>query len=105
MIHRKPRRLLAAILAAVLIVSQTACTAQTGPGTTVSEKTSFGEDWLLNTYCYIQVFEEGCEDLIREAFGYARGLENLLSRTIETSDIGRFNASEEGCEVDWQTAA
>ena len=105
MIHRNPRQMLAALLAAMLILSQTACTAQTGQTGSAQGKTSFAEDWLLNTYCYIQIYEEGKEDLIREAFARARGYENLLSRTIETSDIGRFNASDAGCQVQPETKA
>ncbi len=60
---------------------------------------SFGEDWLLNTHCSITIYEEGKEEIIRQTFAHARELEGQLSRTIESSDIGRFNASEKGCEV------
>lgn len=65
---------------------------------------SFAEDWLLNTYCYIQIPERDREDLIREAFSYAREWENVLSRTVRTGDIGRFNASQSGCTVSEETA-
>lgn len=61
--------------------------------------TSFGEDWLLNTHCSIAIYEEGKEELIRQTFVHARELENQLSRTISSSDIGRFNTSEKGCEL------
>ena len=87
----------------MLIIAQTACTSQTQLGGD-TPRTSFGEDWLLNTYCYIQTFEGEQEDLIREAFSYAREWENTLSRTVASSDIGRFNASQSGCAVEAETA-
>ena len=89
------------LLLAMLIISQTACTGQSGGK---QAQTSFSEDWLLNTYCYIQTFEGGQEDLIRKAFSLAREYENLLSRTVASSDIGRFNASQGGCAVQEDTA-
>ncbi len=64
-----------------------------------SSDRSFGEDWLLNTYCSITLYEEDGEELIKRTFAYARQLEGQLSRTIGSSDIGRFNASELGCGV------
>ena len=104
MIHRTIRKLTAGLLLTLLIISQCACTGQTQPSG-ASAKTSFGEDWLLNTYCTIQTFESGQEDLIREAFAYARAWENRLSRTIASSEIGQFNASQDGCAVREETAA
>ena len=86
-----------------LIISQCACTPQIPEDEGVREL-SFGEDWLLNTYCYIQIPKNGQEDTIRKAFSVARDYENMLSRTIESSDIGRFNASQGGCRVDVETA-
>ena len=93
----------ALLLLTAVIVAQCGCTAQTAPEQPAAQ-TSFGEDWLLNTYCYIQTYEAGQESLIRQAFSVARDFENRLSRTIATSDIGRFNASESGCTVDVDTA-
>ena len=101
MIHKHLKKTIAVLLLAMLIISQTACTGQTSGQ---QAQTSFGEDWLLNTYCYIQTFEAGQEELIREAFALARGYEKKLSRTIESSDIGRFNASQGGCTVQEDTA-
>ena len=103
MIHKPLKKFTALQLLTAVIVAQCACTAQTQPQEPAAQ-TSFGEDWLLNTYCYIQTYEAGQESLIRQAFSAARDLENQLSRTIETSDIGRFNASEDGCEVSEHTA-
>lgn len=96
------KSIVAALLSA-LIISQCACTPQIRPGGDVPQN-SFAEDWLLNTYCYIQTFEGGQEDLIRQAFSVARDYENKLSRTIKSSDIGRFNASQNGCAADAETA-
>ena len=87
----------------MLIIAQCACTGQTAPEEGL-KALSFAEDWLLNTYCYIQIPEPDREPLIREAFALAREYENLLSRTVAGSDIGRFNASEEGCAVSSETA-
>ena len=65
---------------------------------------SFGEDWLMNTYCSITIYDAGREQLISDAFAYARSLENLLSRTVETSDIYKFNESGDGAECAPETA-
>ena len=103
MIHPHTKRIAVLLLSALLLVVQAGCTRQ-NPSGADAQKTSFVEDWLLNTYCYIQIPEQGKEDLIREAFALARDYENKLSRTIESSDIGRFNASAQGCLVDADTA-
>ncbi|MBR5641369.1 MAG: FAD:protein FMN transferase [Firmicutes bacterium] len=103
MFHRSLKKIITAFLIALLIISQTACTPQTQPQHGESND-SFGEDWLLNTYCTIQVFGIVEDAPIREAFAYAREYENLLSRTVATSDIGKFNASEQGCTVSDETA-
>ena len=79
-------------LALLLIITQVAILAACGeePATT-----SFGEDWLLNTYCYISVNEPGKEAVISEAFKLARDYENKLSRTIPTSQVATGNFDEE----------
>ncbi len=103
MVHDLLKKCIAGLLLTAVIISQTACTGQSG-GQEGTGSASFGEDWLLNTYCYIQIPENGQEDTIRRAFSVARDYENMLSRTIESSDIGRFNASQGGCKVDMETA-
>ena len=85
-----------------MIIAQCACTPQIPQDEGVYEL-SFAEDWLLNTYCYIQIPEKDKEDLIRETFALAREYENRLSRTVESSEIGRFNASTGGCAVSEDT--
>ncbi|NCB42398.1 MAG: FAD:protein FMN transferase [Clostridia bacterium] len=90
------------LFAIAIIIAQCGCS-----GNDSNVPISYGEDYLLNTYCSITIYEEGKEDAIREAFAYARSLENLLSRTIQTSDIGRFNADEtlQPLEVSKDTAS
>jgi len=48
-------------------------------------ESSFGEDWLLNTYCYIKSYNPGEENEISSAFKLSREYENKLSKTIEGS--------------------
>lgn len=103
MFHKSLKKTTAFVVLTAAIISQCACTSQI-PEDEGVRALSFGEDWLLNTYCYIQIPENGKEDLIRQAFSDARDYENLLSRTIESSDIGTFNASQGGCVVDADTA-
>ena len=79
-------------LALLLIITQTIALA--GCGKKPAE-TSYGEDWLLNTYCYISVYEPGKEAVISEAFKLARDYENKLSRTIPTSQISTGQYDEE----------
>lgn len=52
---------------------------------------SYGEDFLLDTYCYIKIFEPGKEELISSAFELATSFEGELSRTIEGSAVDRLN--------------
>lgn len=111
MFHRISIKRAAAFLAAVLmIIAQCGCSSQPSAGS--ASDPVFGEDWLLNSYCYIKLFKwdetkaEKPETLISEAFRLARDKENLLSRTIATGDIGRFNAAGAGeaVSVDESTA-
>lgn len=88
------KKRLAALIAAGLIITQSGC------GNNAAQPDfSSGEDYLLNTYCTLTIYEPGREDLIREAFIYARSLENLLSRTIKGSEVSAFNRSEAGQPV------
>ena len=59
------------------------------------EKVSYGEDWLLNTFCYIKAFDSGKEEVIKDAFALAREYENKLSRTIPSSQISTGNYDDE----------
>ena len=100
--YGRMRKLLLLLLFVATIIAQCGCT-----GNDTKAPASYGEDYLLNTYCSITIYEEGREEVIREAFSYARSLENLLSRTISSSDIGRFNAmdSSQTLNVSEDTAA
>lgn len=95
------RKLFLGLTIVALSIAQCGC-ASNGPNPPVS----YGEDYLLNTYCSITIYEKGKEALIGEALSYARTLENLLSRTIKTSEIGMFNSMEstEALEVSKDTA-
>ena len=102
MIHKLLKNIIIALLTAMLIISQTACTPQIPQGEGVYEL-SYADDWLLNTYCYIQIPERDKEDLIRQAFAFAREYENKLSRTVADSEIAQFNASAGGCVISGET--
>jgi len=88
---RGAKRIRTALLAAGLIITQSGCV-NNGPSTEVSR----GEDYLLNTYCTLTIYEPDREDVIREAFQFARTLENLLSRTVADSEIAAVNRSTAG---------
>lgn len=79
------------IIATILIFAMLLCC---GCTQMVAEDTiSFGEDWLLNTYCYIKILEPEKEDLIKDCFKLARSLEGELSKTIESSAVSKINAA------------
>jgi thiamine biosynthesis lipoprotein len=96
------KKRLTALLFAGLIITHSGC-ANNAPEAEVSR----GEDYLLNTYCTMTVYEAGREALIGEAFAYARSLENLLSRTIAGSEVTAVNQSPAGeaVAVSAETAA
>lgn len=83
------RKLFLWFILTALIIAQWGC-----GGNDAKTPVSYGEDYLLNTHCTITIYEKGQEELISQAFAHARALENLLSRTIKSSDIGRFNSME-----------
>lgn len=100
--YERMRKLTLWFIFVAIIIAQCGCS-----GNETKTPVSYGEDYLLNTYCSITIYEEGKEEIIREAFSYARSLENLLSRTISSSDIGMFNAmdSTQTLNVSGDTAA
>ena len=99
---RLRRANLAGLLIAALIITQSGCA-----GNDSNLAVSSGEDFLLNTYCSITIYEEGKEDLIKDAFSYARSLENTLSRTVSGSEVSAFNSMSPGdkLEISETTAA
>lgn len=88
---RSNKKIAAALLAACFIITQSGCGNNAPPA-----EVSRGEDYLLNTYCTLTLYEANREGLIREAFAYARSLENILSRTVEGSEVSAFNRSPAG---------
>ena len=55
-------------------------------------------EFMLNTICTIRIYEENnkektAEELIDEAYSLCSDYENMLSATIEDSDIYRINHS------------
>lgn len=85
------KKRLTALCIAGLIITQSAC-GNNAPDPNVSR----GEDYLLNTYCTLTIYEADREDVIREAFQFARSLENLLSRTVEDSEVSALNQAGAG---------
>jgi len=88
------KKLISIILICLVIISQTGC-GMNSAAPAASSDTSYGEDWLLNTFCYIKTLEPNQEDNIAAAFKLARDYENKLSRTIESSEIATGKYSEE----------
>lgn len=80
-------KIIALLLCLFLIISQTACgEKQTGP---VSD-TGF----YLNTTCTISIYDKSeneAKDLIKKSFDLCSKYENLMSTTIEGSDIYKIN--------------
>ena len=72
----------------LIIISQTAC------GTSEKEPVSSTEYNLLNTTCTITIYDQSSDTAgktIKGAFDTCRRYENLLSKTVEGSDIYRIN--------------
>lgn len=87
--------LLALLLTLIIIVPQTGC----------KQKETSGSDFLLNTVCTVTLYDGSDPQLIQDTFAMCRGYENLLSRTIAQSDIGKLNAAGgQWVEVDPATA-
>lgn len=87
------KKLLSTILIVTLIISQLFLFV--GCGDKAKSDTSFGEDWLLNTYCYIKTFNPGEENVIKDAFKLAREYENKLSKTVKGSLVDQLNSAGE----------
>lgn len=80
------------IMALTIIISHTSCKSNEPVGNPVS-KTEFH----LNTSCTIEIRnmnEEKANDIITRAFNKCEDYENLLSRTVESSDIYKINHSD-----------
>lgn len=77
------------IIATILIVAMLLCCGCTQQA--AEDTVSFGEDWLLNTYCYIKILEPEKDETIKDCFKLARSLEGELSKTIESSAVSKIN--------------
>lgn len=76
---------LALALCALLIIPQTGCS---------SEEPVSENQFLLDTLCTLTVYgmdQQEAEEAIEEAFALCRDYENMLSKTVEGSDIYRIN--------------
>ena len=70
------------LLITLIIIPQTGCN---------NEEPISKTDYCLDTVCQIDIYEGGDEALIDEAFKLCRHYENLLSKTVKTSDISMIN--------------
>ena len=52
-----------------------------------------GSHFLLNTFVSIKLYDRGSEELIQECFDLIQKYEDMLSRTIATSEISRLNTA------------
>lgn len=73
-----------AFLITLLIIPQSGCAAK-DPATDTR--------FLLNTVCTVTLYEPADTELVQDALDLCQEYENLLSRTIETSDVSRINAA------------
>lgn len=108
------RRVLPALLAALMIISQTACSRTTAGDPSAPEPVT-GEDYLLDTICNISVYamkdgssetrpaaemQDAAESAISDAFDLCASLDKTLSRTQPVSEISKVNeAGGEWVEV------
>lgn len=82
----KFRLIAIALLAILMIITQTGC------GNKEASKT----DFCLNTTCTITIYgdaDEDSEEILEEAFEKIAGYEQLLSRTVNGSDVYNINNS------------
>ena len=100
----KPKQIVAMGLSVMLIIAQTACSGID----TASPEPVVKDGYYLDTICTISVYRmtddqgevkaapemsEEAEAAIDEAFELCRDLESKISRTRESSDIGRLNSA------------
>ncbi|HWQ51452.1 MAG TPA: FAD:protein FMN transferase [Terriglobales bacterium] len=88
------KRTLAVLSAFFLLISMTACVKTEEPQQpaegAVYEKTIFAMDTVMT----FKVYGEGTESVLDECEALVRQVEDEISKTIETSDIYRLNASD-----------
>jgi len=88
------KRIFAVLSAFFLLISMTACVKTEDPQppaeVPVYEKTIFAMDTVMT----FKVYGEGTESVLDECEALVRQVEDEISKTIESSDIYRLNASE-----------
>lgn len=52
-----------------------------------------GSNFLLNTFVSIKLYDRGNQELLQECFTLIQNYEDMLSRTIDTSEISQLNAN------------
>ena len=108
------RRAALILMAWVLIITQTACSGESGNSGAASEPVT-GENYYLDTICNIAVYEitgesgepvpaaeaqEKAQAAIDKAFEKCAALDKLLSRTVDASEVSKINnAGGEWVEV------
>jgi thiamine biosynthesis lipoprotein len=114
------RGLLLMLLIASLIITQTACSGETGSGMGGSGEPVTGENYYLDTVCTIAIYEitddsgktvaasdaeDAAQAAIDAAWEKCAELDKTLSRTQEASEISKLNnAGGEWTEVSDETA-
>lgn len=102
--HKRVSLLL--LICLLLSLSLTACQNKSGSGSTGSENASSGTElpilnqplsssaFLLNTIVTVTLYDRGSEEIIQGCFDLCQKYEDLLSRTIPTSEISQLNEAE-----------
>lgn len=94
--HRSEKRyLLLFLLTLSLLLSscQSGSTSSSGSELPVLTEMLSSTAFILDTFVSIRLYDRGDEALIQECFDLCHHYEDLFSRTIETSDIGRINTA------------
>ncbi|MGM0446574.1 MAG: FAD:protein FMN transferase [Bacillota bacterium] len=71
----------------------------------IEVKQSEGSEFLMNTLVRVRIHDEKSEEILEGALNRIRELENILSKTIENSDVYKINlnAGKEPVKVDERT--
>ena len=100
------RMILLICFMAVLIITQTACSSESGAGSGSAAEPVTGENYYLDTICTISIYEitdeqgkavpaseakEAAEAAIDEAWKLCAELDQTLSRTQEASEVSKIN--------------
>lgn len=89
--YKKGRILALAALAAAAVISMTGCERKIEP----ISKSGF----LLNTFVTVTLYDKDDPDILNGSLDLCRSYENMLSRTIEASEIAKLNSRKPGEET------